>query len=203
MGKGTKTRDTILEKAVDLASVAGLDGVTIGALATQTGLSKSGLFAHFGSKENLEVETLRAAADRFVALVVAPALKQPAGIPRVRALFDNWVKWSAMHCSRGGCLFVAAAVELDDREGPARNFLVQKQREWLDTIARVARRAVETGKFREDLDDEQFAHDVYSVFLGYHHARRLLRDEHAEERARNARSLFSIDRPDARAIGIE
>ncbi len=186
MGKGTKTRDAILAQAVDLASVAGLDGVTIGALATQTGLSKSGLFAHFGSKENLEVETLRAAADRFVALVVTPALKQPAGIPRVRALFDNWVKWSVTHCARGGCLFVAAAVELDDREGPARDYLVEKQRQWLDTIARTTQRAVEVGDFRDDTDTEQFAYDLYSVFLGYHHARRLLRDPHAETRARNA-----------------
>lgn len=186
MGKGTRTREAILEKAVDLASVAGLDGVTIGALATQTGLSKSGLFAHFGSKENLEVETLRAAADRFVALVVAPALKQPAGIPRVRALFENWVHWSMMHCARGGCLFVAAAVELDDREGPARDYLVEKQRQWLGTIARAVQRAVEVGDFRDGTDAEQFAYDLYSVFLGYHHARRLLRDPHAETRARNA-----------------
>ena len=186
MGKGSRTRGAILAQAVDLASVAGLDGVTIGALATQTGLSKSGLFAHFGSKENLEVETLRAAADRFVALVVTPALKQPAGIPRVRALFDNWVKWSVTHCARGGCLFVAAAVELDDREGPARDYLVQKQRQWLDTIARATQRAVEVGDFRDDTDTEQFAYDLYSVFLGYHHARRLLRDPRAETRARNA-----------------
>ena len=186
MGKGSRTRGAILAQAVDLASVAGLDGVTIGALATQTGLSKSGLFAHFGSKENLEVETLRAAADRFVALVVTPALKQPAGIPRVRALFDNWVKWSVTHCARGGCLFVAAAVELDDREGPARDYLVEKQRQWLDTIARTTQRAVEVGDFRDDTDTEQFAYDLYSVFLGYHHARRLLRDPHAETRARNA-----------------
>ena len=186
MGKGARTRESILKQAVDLASVAGLDGVTIGTLASKTGLSKSGLFAHFGSKDNLEVETLRAAADRFAALVVSPALQQPAGIRRVRALFDNWVTWSVTHGARGGCLFVASAVELDDQEGPARDFLVQKQREWLDTIARVARRAVEVGEFREVLDAEQFAHDVYSVFLGFHHARRLMRDPNAEARARKA-----------------
>ena len=91
-----------------------------------------------------------------------------------------------MHCARGGCLFVAAAVELDDREGPARDYLVEKQRQWLNTIARAAQRAVEVGDFRDDTDAEQFAYDLYSVFLGYHHARRLLRDPHAETRARNA-----------------
>jgi AcrR family transcriptional regulator len=185
MGKGAETHETILQEAVALASVAGLEGVTIGTLATHTGLSKSGLFAHFGSKENLQVETLRAATERFVASVVSPALRKPAGIRRVRALFDNWVKWSGSQ-GRGGCLFVASAVELDDQEGPARDFLVEKQREWFDVIARTAQRAVDAGDFRPDLDCEQFAHDLYSHFLGYHHARRLMRDPKAEPRARAA-----------------
>ena len=130
MGKGAQTRETILNEAVDLASVAGLDGVTIGTLATHTGLSKSGLFAHFGSKENLQVETLRAAAERFTDLVVSPALQEPAGTPRVRALFNKWLEWSGSHHGQhGGCLFVASAVEIDDQEGPARDFLVEKQRQ--------------------------------------------------------------------------
>ncbi len=187
MGKGAQTRETILNEAVDLASVAGLDGVTIGTLAAHTGLSKSGLFAHFGSKENLQVETLRAAAERFTELVVSPALQEPAGTPRVRALFDKWLEWSgSRHGQRGGCLFVASAVELDDQEGPARDFLVEKQRQWLDVISRSARRAIEIGDFREDVDTEQLAHDLYSIFLGYHHARRLLRDPNAEARTRRA-----------------
>ncbi len=186
MGKGAQTRETILNEAVDLASVAGLDGVTIGALATHTGLSKSGLFAHFGSKENLQVETLRAAAERFTELVVSPALQEPAGTPRVRALFDKWLEWSGSHHGQRGCLFVASAVELDDQEGPARDFLVEKQRQWLDVISRSARRAIEAGDFREDIDTEQLAHDLYSIFLGYHHARRLLRDPNAETRTRRA-----------------
>ena len=185
MGKGAKTHEAILGEAVELASIAGLEGVTIGTLAAHTRLSKSGLFAHFGSKENLQLETLGAAPERFVAYVVSPALKQPAGTRRVRALFNNWVEWSGAQ-GRGGCLFVASAVELDDQEGPARDFLVEKQREWLDVIARTARRAVDVGDFRPDLDCEQFAHDLYSNFLGYHHARRLMRDPKAESRARAA-----------------
>lgn len=186
MGKGARTRQAILEEAVDLASVAGLSGVTIGALASHTGLSKSGLFAHFGSKETLQVETLRSASERFIRLVVSPALQRPAGVSRIRALFENWVAWSVNHCARGGCLFVASAVELDDRDGPAREFLVEKQQQWLAAIARCARRAIEVGEVRDDLDAEQFAHDLYSIFLGYHHARRLLRDPRAESRARTA-----------------
>ncbi len=186
MGKGAQTRDAILSEAVDLASVAGLDGVTIGALASHTGLSKSGLFAHFCSKESLQLETLRAAADRFVKLVVSPALARRSGVERVRALFDNWIQWSVSHCARGGCLFVASAVELDDQDGPARDFLVEKQRQWLEVIARTAQRAIGVGDFRADLDTEQFAHDLYSIFLGFHHARRLMRDPNAEMHARRA-----------------
>ena len=107
--------------------------------------------------------------------------------PRVRALFDKWLEWSGSHHGkRGGCLFVASAVELDDQEGRARDFLVQKQRQWLDVISRSARRAIEAGDFREDVDTEQLAHDLYSIFLGYHHARRLLRDPNAETRTRRA-----------------
>jgi AcrR family transcriptional regulator len=185
MGKGAQTHEAILSEAVELASVAGLEGVTIGTLAAHIGLSKSGLFAHFGSKENLQVETLRAATERFVTCVVSPALKRPAGTRRVRALFDNWLKWSGSQ-GCGGCLFVASAVELDDQEGPARDFLVEKQREWFEVIARTAERAVEVGDFRADLDTEQFAHDLYSHFLGYHHARRLMRDPNAESRTRTA-----------------
>jgi AcrR family transcriptional regulator len=186
MTKGSRTRETILDQAVELASVTGLGGVSIGTLATHTGLSKSGLFAHFGSKETLQVETLRTASRHFVEVVVSPALEQKAGLERMRALFENWVAWSTKSGARGGCLFVASAVELDDQAGPARDYLVEKQREWLEVISRSARRAIEVGAFRDDLDTEQFAHDLYSIFLGFHHARRLLQDPKADARARAA-----------------
>lgn len=183
MGKGEITRQAILERATALASRSGLEGISIGHLAEELGLSKSGLFAHFGSKEALQVEILRFAAERFVEHVVRPALAQPRGEPRVRAIFERWIAWSRSHSVPGGCLFVAAASELDDRPGPARDELVRLQRDWMDTIAISFRSGITEGHFRADADPEQFAHDLYSVALGYHHAQRLLRDPAADARA--------------------
>jgi len=183
VGKGEITRQAILERATALASRHGLEGVSIGQLAEDLGLSKSGLFAHFGSKETLHVEILRFAADRFVQEVVRPALAQPRGEPRVRAIFERWLAWSRSHSVPGGCLFVAAASELDDRPGPARDELVRLQRDWMDSIAISFRSGITEGHFRADADPEQFAHDLYSVMLGYHHAQRLLRDPAADARA--------------------
>src|SRR4029078_854398 len=118
MGKGELTRQAILERATALASRHGMEGVSIGHLAEELGLSKSGLFAHFGSKEVLQVEILRFAAERFVENVVRPALAQPRGAPRLRRIFERWIAWDRSHSVPGGCLFVAAASELDDRPGP-------------------------------------------------------------------------------------
>ena len=184
MGKGELTRQAILERATALASRSGLEGVSIGHLADELSLSKSGLFAHFGSKETLQVEILRFAADRFVENVVRPALAQPRGEPRVRAIFERWIAWDRSHSVPGGCLFVAAATELDDRPGPARDELVRLQKDWLDTIAIAFRSGITEGHFRADCDPEQFAYDLYAVALGLHHARRLLRDPAADARAR-------------------
>jgi hypothetical protein len=104
----------------------------------------------------------------------------------VAGLFDAWLAWARADLLKGGCLFVAAATELDDREGPVRDELVRQQRDWLDLVANVARTAVDEGEFRRDLDVEQFAHDLHGITLAYHHARRLLRDPRADERAQRA-----------------
>jgi len=186
MRKGDETRTAILERAAGLASQVGLEGVTIGRLADELELSKSGLFAHFRSKEALQVQTLRFAAEAFVDRVVRPALKAPRGEPRLRALFEGWLAWARADLTKSGCLFVAAATELDDRPGPARDELVRQQRDWLETIATVARTAIGEGHFKDDVDVEQFAHDLNGVMLAYHHARRLLRDAQADTRARRA-----------------
>lgn len=183
MRKGEATRDAILEHAVTLARRVGLEGLTIGRLADDLDLSKSGLFAHFRSKEALQVQVLDAAAARFVDVVVKPALGIARGEPRVRALFDRWLQWEQRP---GGCVFVQAAVDLDDRDGPARERLVQLQRDWLDAIATTARGAIREGHFRGALDPVQFAHDLNGIILAYHHAARLLRDGGAEARARAA-----------------
>jgi len=184
VSKGEETKAAILDRAVDLASRIGLEGLSIGGLAGETGLSKSGLFAHFDSKQNLQLEVLRTSAERFVSAVVAPALKKPRGVPRIRALFENWFSWA--HSMPGGCFFVAAANELDDRPGPLREQLVGYQRDWVGALATAARIAVEEGHFRSDLDVTQFAYDFYSNLLAYHHFSRLMSDKNAEARARRS-----------------
>src|SRR6266540_3709004 len=142
MSKGDETRRSILDQALRLASTQGLGQVTIGLLADAAGLSKSGLFAHFKSKEQLQLAVLREASDRFVGAVIAPALREPRGEPRLRALFENWLRWETK-AFPGGCPFQAAADELDDQPGPVRDYLVETQRDFFDTLTTVARAGVE------------------------------------------------------------
>jgi len=184
--KGADTRHAVLERAVALASRVGLGGLTIGTLAEDLQLSKSGLFGHFRSKEALQIQVLDHAASRFVEAVVRPALAQPRGEPRLRSLFHRWLDWARSSPMPGGCLFVAAATELDDQAGPVRDRLEQLQRDWLGVIATSYRKGIEEGHFSKDADPDQFAHDLYGVMLAYHHAHRLLRDPKAEARARHA-----------------
>ena len=183
MSKGEATRAAILDHGARLATQVGLEGLTIGRLATELKLSKSGLFAHFRSKEALQIQVLDAAAERFVDDVVKPAVREPRGEPRIRALFDRWLTWTKSNSGPGGCLFVAAAAELDDRPGPVRDRLVDLQKGWLEMMGIIFRSGVTEGVFRSDLDPEEFAHDLYSVMLGFHHASRLMRDPRAEKRA--------------------
>ena len=190
MSKGDDTRAEILDEGVRLASRVGLSGLSIGDLADALSMSKSGLFAHFQSKEALQIQVLDRAAGLFVQKVVRPALEAPRGEPRLTSLFERWLGWARSATLPGGCLFVSAAAELDDRPGPARDRLVALQKDWLALIARLARSASEERHFRGDLDPEQLAHDLYAVMLGYHHAARLLRDPRAEERARSGFELL-------------
>ena len=186
MRKGDETRTAVLDHALREASRVGLEGLSIGNLARDLGMSKSGLFAHFQSKEALQVQVLEAAAARFVEAVVAPALREPRGEPRLRSLFQRWIGWSDTCRLPGGCIFAAAAAELDDREGPVRDTLVRFQRQWVDSLARAARTAVEAGHFRADADPEQLAHDLHGVIFAYHFANRLLREPRARPRAERA-----------------
>ncbi|MCA9607069.1 MAG: TetR/AcrR family transcriptional regulator [Myxococcales bacterium] len=186
MSKGADTRAAILDEALSRASVQGLGGVTIGELAKRAGMSKSGLFAHFKSKEQLQVAVLDEARDRFVAVVVAPALKAPRGLPRIRALFERWMRWEEADFQPGGCVFMAAAMELDDQPGVARDHLVASQRDWIQTLQTAARIAIDEGHFRADLDVEQWAYELWGLALGYHWYSRLLRDPKALERAQAA-----------------
>jgi AcrR family transcriptional regulator len=186
MAKGPETRERILDTAFRLAARDGLEGLSLSALAGELGLSKSGLFAHFRSKEDLQLQMLQVASDRFVETVMVPAFKERRGLPRLDALFDRWIRWASDPELPGGCIFVAAASELDDQQGRVRDFVVAQQRRLLEAIARAATIAVQAGHFRRDLDVDQFAFEVLGMYLAFHHARRLLRDPRAEKRARRA-----------------
>jgi AcrR family transcriptional regulator len=183
--KGEITRQAILEQAATLASQVGLEGLTIGSLADALELSKSGLFAHFRSKEALQIQLLDYAVQRFVDAVVRPALSTPRGEPRVRALFEHWLEW-CRSTSFSGCILVALSTELDDRPGPARDRLVQAEKDWLDVMATCFRTGIAEGHFKEDADPHQFAYDLKGIMLAQHHTSRLLRDPSATTRAQNA-----------------
>lgn len=186
MSKGNLTKESILSVALAEASMSGLEGISIGSLANAVGMSKSGLYAHFSSKEELQLQILQTAGAQFVDQVLAPALRQPRGEPRIRALFDNWLVWSKSEALPGGCLFIAAANELDDKPGLLRDYLVQSQRDWLDALATAARIAVDEKHFAHDLDIKQFAYDFYAIILAYHQYHRLLRDPKTETWCRRA-----------------
>lgn len=186
MRKGEATKLAILDEAAGIASTVGLQGLTIGSLATKAELSKSGLFAHFQSKEALQLAVLRHARDRFVDLIMRPAVRQPRGEPRLRALFDGWLKWTRGDILPGGCPFIAAGVEFDDQPGPIHDFLVDDQRDLIESVGLIVRSGIAEGHFREDLDPEQLAQDLYGVLVSFTHFNRLLRDPKAEERARRA-----------------
>jgi AcrR family transcriptional regulator len=184
MSKGAETREAVLDTASRLARTVGLGGLTIGTLATSAELSKSGLYAHFRSKESLQLAILEHERTRIVAEVLAPSLSTPRGEPRIRALFENWLTWDG---KEGGCLFVAASSELDDQPGgPVRDFLVGVQQDWLDSLAEVFRTGVATGEFRSDVDPEQFAFEEDGVMLSHHMSSRLLGDTLSADRARRA-----------------
>jgi len=182
MGKGDETRKTILGHAVGLASRIGLGRLSIGRLADEMEMSKSGLFAHFKSKQNLQLQVLERAAEEFLDEVVRPAFRAPAGEPRIRKLFANWVDWIRTNPNAGGCPFVQFSFELDDQPGDLGDHLLAQQRGWMEILAESARRAVAAGHLRDDLDVEQFAHEFEAVMLGYHHSARLLRDPRSLER---------------------
>jgi AcrR family transcriptional regulator len=186
MAKGMETRERILDTAFRLAARDGLEGLSLAGLAGELGMSKSGLFAHFGSKEELQLDLLRTASDRFIAKVMQPSFRQPRGLPRLKALCENWRRWATDPSLPGGCIFVAAAAELDDRDGPVREYVVSQQRELQQALARCVRQAVEAGHLRRDLDVDQFVFELEGIYLSFHQAHRLLHDPRSSERARRA-----------------
>jgi AcrR family transcriptional regulator len=196
VSKGEQTKQEIVERALALAGEVGLEGLSLGVLAAGMNLSKSGLFAHFKSKEALQVEVLQRAIDHFIADVVVPALRQPRGEPRLRLLFDEYLVWVHGNGGRGSCFFMALTHEYDDRPGPVRDLLVRSQRDWYDTISRAARAAVEEGHFDAGLDLDQFAYEFVGIGMVFQQVAKLLEDSRAEGRARAAfEALLARSRP--------
>jgi AcrR family transcriptional regulator len=183
MGKGEQTRQAILDEALAVASRVGIGGLSIGALAERTGLSKSGLFAHFGSKEEMQLAVIRESERRFVEVVLRPALKEKRGLPRLRAIFRNWLGWPQALELPGGCLLLSAVTEFDDQPGPVRDAVEAGQRAWRASLARAVRLAVEEGELRADLDVAQFVFELAGIVLVAHQNRRLFRDEQTDARA--------------------
>jgi AcrR family transcriptional regulator len=189
--KGERTRAAILDEALRLVSKAGLDGLTIGTLADATGMSKSGLFAHFGSREELLLAVLAHGEAHFGEVVFQPALAKPRGLPRLRAMFVNWLDWTESAELPGGCPMIGGAAEFDDKPGPVRDMLAAGQRTWIETLKRAVRQALEERQLRRETDPEQMAFEMFGIALVVHHHRRLLGYKKARERALTALdSLF-------------
>lgn len=195
MSKGLRTRREIVDRALAMALDVGLESVTLGTLATELELSKSGLFAHFRSKETLQLAVVAEAVERFSSVVVVPALALPRGEPRVVGLFERFLLWvqgipgdgeGAPMFGGNRCIFMALSEEYDDRPGEIRDALVRAQRDWRATIERSARVAMDEGHFRADLDATQFAFEFMGVVMTFKHTLKLLDDPGAESRARVA-----------------
>ena len=186
MSKGQQTREAILDSAAVLASRIGLEGLSIGSLATALNMSKSGLFAHFGSKEALQLETLRAAQQRFAEKVFGPALAAARGEARMRALFDNWIAWLQESGLPGGCIMLGAVAEYDDRPGAIHDALVAGFSELRGAIAKSVRIAIDEGHLRADTDPWQVAFEMFGIVLATSHDWRLHGDPRALQHARTA-----------------
>jgi AcrR family transcriptional regulator len=176
--RGLKTRHAILRKAVDLASLEGLEGLTIGRLASTLRISKSGLFAHFGSKEDLQCAVVDEARDIFVESVVRPAFKF-RGLQRLRALCENWLSYSKARVFPGGCFFSAASLEFDDRPGRVRDRIVELMKKWLENLEQAARDAQSAGEIRKEADVRQLAFEIQALAMGANWSSRLFRDQNA------------------------
>ena len=181
--KGRQTRAAILDAALKLASHMGLEGLSIGALAEVTEMSKSGVFAHFGSREELQISVVREYHTRFEEEVFAPALREPRGLPRLRALFERWVRRVSAEID-SGCIYISGAVEFDDRPGPVRDALVTMVQTWQQALGRAIRAAMAEGHLSADTDAEQVLFELHGLVLALHHDARFLRNPAAAAHAR-------------------
>lgn len=184
--KGARTRATILDEAARLATVVGLEGLTIGGLATAIGMSKSGLYAHFGSKQELQLATIDAARETFVAEVLRPALSAPEGVRRLLAVCDTYLSHIERRVFPGGCFFSAAATGVGSCPGPARDSIAAQREEWLRILERLAREAQQLGELDRSFAPEQLAFELQAILAGANTAFILNGDAEVFERARRA-----------------
>lgn len=179
--KGQQTRSAILDAALGVASHRGLEGLSIGALAEMTGMSKSGVFAHFGSREELQISVIREYHTKFEEEVFYPSIREPRGLPRLQALFERWVKRVSVELD-SGCIFISGAVEFDDRPGPVRDALADMVLAWHQALERAIRLAIEVGHLAPDTDPGQILFELHGLILALHHDARFLRHPGALER---------------------
>src|SRR5688572_17084388 len=172
--KGQQTKAAIVDAALGLATQIGLEGLSIGALAEVTQMSKSGVFAHFGSREELQISVIRQYHARFEEEVFFPAIQEERGLPRLRALFERWVKRVSVELD-SGCIYISGAVEFDDRPGPVRDALVEMVAAWQAALTKAIGLAVSEGHLREDTDPQQMLFEVHGLILALHHDARFLR----------------------------
>ena len=183
MRKGELTRAAILDVALELASREGLEGLTIGLLADKMNMSKSGVFAHFGSREDLQMEVLKLYHRRFEQEVFVPSVKEARGIPRLQAMFARWIKRVSVEIA-SGCIYISGAVEYDDRPGPIREELVAMVRAWQGALLRCVQQCIDSGQLQLDTDAQQMVYEMYGLILALHHDARFLRRPGSIDRAR-------------------
>jgi len=181
--KGRQTKAAIVEAALGLASQIGLEGLSIGALAEVTGMSKSGVFAHFGSREELQISVIREYHDRFESEVFYPALALDRGMPRLKAFFDNWMLRTSAEID-SGCIYISGAVEFDDRPGPVRDALATTVNTWQTALRRAVVMAQSLGQLESSADPQQIAFEIHGLILALHYEARFLRNPGAVDRAR-------------------
>ena len=183
--KGQLTKAAIVEAALGLATQIGLEGLSIGALAEVMHMSKSGVFAHFGSREELQISVVREYHARFEEEVFFPALRQPRGLPRLHSMFDNWMNRTSVEID-SGCIYISGAVEFDDRPGPVRDALADSVRTWLAAMHRVVVQATDAGHFHQDTDAHQVVFEIHGLILALHYEARFLKTPGSIARAKTA-----------------
>lgn len=181
--KGQQTKAAIIDAALGLASQIGLEGLSIGAVAEVTGMSKSGVFAHFGSREELQISVIREYHDRFESSVFYAAMQKNRGLPRLQALFDNWMVQTSAEID-SGCIYISGAVEFDDRSGPVRDALASSVATWQTALRRAVELAQAQGQLSQEADPHQIAFEIHGLILALHYEARFLRNPSATERAR-------------------